>query len=425
MPLARSNLLILLSAVSFLAGCGGDSGPSPIGEAYVGPATLNLRKELGPQSVTAATVKHGDKLEILGTRRRFVKVRTPGGVEGWTDSRLLLTPEQMDDLRRMGSAASRLPSEGTATIYEPLNMHNQPNRAAPSFYQIPENAKLEVLAHCVAPRVQPLAAEPTVVANVKRSTSPARKPKTRQATKIPAPPLPPAPAPPANWLALSRTVSQPAETIAPPPPKPDPRPAPPVRMDDWSLVRTRDGKVGWVLSHMLSMAIPDEVAQYAEGHRITSYFPLSEVHDGSQIKHNWVWTTISHSGQPYEFDRVRVFIWSARHHRYETAYSERDLKGYYPVTVSTAPIQIGRSQASAPVFSIVAEGDDGKLYRTTYLFNGYRVQVVNREPYVRTGQLAGMQRSGGESPAALAPRRPSWLRREWQDLLEWRHRWFK
>ena len=40
-------------------------------------------------------------------------------------------------------------------------------------------------------------------------------------------------------------------------------------MDDWNLVRTLDGKVGWVLTRPLSMAIPDEVAQYAEGHRIT------------------------------------------------------------------------------------------------------------------------------------------------------------
>ena len=28
---------------------------------------------------------------------------------------------------------------------------------------------------------------------------------------------------------------------------------------------------------MLTMSIPDEVAQYAEGHRITAYLPLGEV----------------------------------------------------------------------------------------------------------------------------------------------------
>ena len=47
-------------------------------------------------------------------------------------------------------------------------------------------------------------------------------------------------------------------------------------MEDWNLVRTKDGKAGWVLSRMLVMAIPDEVAQYSEGARITSLFPSRE-----------------------------------------------------------------------------------------------------------------------------------------------------
>ena len=64
-------------------------------------------------------------------------------------------------------------------------------------------------------------------------------------------------------------------------------------MDDWSLVRTQDGKVGWVLTRALSMAIPDEVAQYAEGHRITSYFALGHIEDGDSVKNNWLWTTIT------------------------------------------------------------------------------------------------------------------------------------
>ena len=34
-------------------------------------------------------------------------------------------------------------------------------------------------------------------------------------------------------------------------------------MEDWNLIRTKDGKAGWVLSRMLVMAIPDEVAQYS------------------------------------------------------------------------------------------------------------------------------------------------------------------
>ena len=35
-----------------------------IGEAYAGPATLNLRSDIPTQSATVVTVKHGARLEI-------------------------------------------------------------------------------------------------------------------------------------------------------------------------------------------------------------------------------------------------------------------------------------------------------------------------------------------------------------------------
>ena len=121
------------------------------------------------------------------------------------------------------------------------------------------------------------------------------------------------------------------------------------------------------------MAIPDEVAQYAEGHRITSYFPLGQTRDGDAVKSNWLWTTITKGGQPYEFDSFRVFVWSLRHHRYETAYIERNVVGHYPVQVINA--------GELPSFSVVVEGQDGHLYRKTYSFDSYRIHQVSRELY--------------------------------------------
>jgi hypothetical protein len=112
------------------------------------------------------------------------------------------------------------------------------------------------------------------------------------------------------------------------------------------------------------------VAQYAEGHRIVSYFPLGEVRVGGQKKPTWLWTTIGAGAQPYDFDSFRVFVWSQRRHHYETAYIERNLKGYAPVLIGEVEFpQRAKVKSEAvrnPGFSICIEKKDGQRYRREY-----------------------------------------------------------
>ncbi|MGH7247536.1 MAG: hypothetical protein ACREH9_05470, partial [Pseudomonadota bacterium] len=144
--------------------------------------------------------------------------------------------------------------------------------------------------------------------------------------------------------------------------------------------------------------------------------------------HDWLWTTIGRGGQPYEFDSFRVFIWSLRHHRYETVYIEKDVKGYYPVEVSTAPVSKGKATMEVPAFSVVAEDDDGKLYRTTYAFSGNRVRVASRTPYGGTPEMTDLRRAGSVAAPvrpAMPGGRQSWTGRLRQSVARWRRRWFK
>jgi len=388
-----TRALLCCCLLGLLVSCSDKPRPAAsLGDAYAGPSTLNLRQELALKSAVSATVKHGDKLSIVEYRRRLVKVRTAQGVEGWTDMRQLLTPEQMAGLRDMAQGASRAQSQGQATVFEGLNLHTEPSRTSPSFGQIPENGKVDVIGHKLTPRVQ----KDEVSITVPVKPAPIRKKPKPNATpaRIKPPPRPPAPKLPDNWLALSVPKSEPE---GPPPP---PVEVPQVPMDDWNLVRTPDGKVGWVLTRPLSMAIPDEVAQYAEGHRITSYFPLGQVHDGDSVKNNWLWTTIIKGGQPYEFDSFRVFVWSLRHHRYETAYIERNVVGHYPVQVTNA--------GSMPSFSVVVEGVDGHLYRKTYTFDSYRIHMVNREVYDQGTKADAMKIASAAPVPQQSDQKRSW-----------------
>lgn len=314
------------------------------------PETLELRKEIALSSGSAGTARRGEKVEIVARRRRFVKVRTPGGAEGWTEEGQLLTPELHQRLEQASKEAAALPSLGVYRAREALNVHLEPYRWSPSFYRLKESEKVDLLGRRV----------------MERTTGP-----------------------------------------------PGPAPAPagkPAAYDEWNLVRTREGLVGWVLARMIDADIPDEVAQYAEGRRITSYFALSEVTDGDQIKKVWLWTTTERSLEVHDFDSIRVFNWGRRKHRYETAHIERGLKGYFPVLV--AP-RVQTKYGAGPGFSFALEKKDGQRYTRHYVMTGHLVRMYAEEP-VPAAAAAPAAEPPAE-PAAKTPE-PAWWRRLWNRL---------
>jgi hypothetical protein len=359
-----------------MVSCENETRRAPaIGEAYAGPSVLKIRKDIPLESPVVATVKHGDRLALLQKRRRFFHVRTASGVEGWTDERQLLAREDMDKLKELAARAARMPQQGQATTFGELNVHTLPYRQSPSFVQIHENEKVDVLEHVATPRID--------VSEHKDLLPPAPKkakaaPKKREVKYPPlAPPLPP-PGPPANLQELSKTnLDEDADSDD----ETEKEEKPPA-MDDWSLVRIKTGETGWVLTRRLVMAIPDEVAQYAEGHRIVSYFSLGEVEDGDQKKHEWLWTTVGDGMHSYDFDSFRVFIWSLHRHRYETAYIERNVEGYAPVLLKQVEFSNPKSKGTAkyPGFSVCLEKSDGQRWRRDYAFIENIVRFAGEQP---------------------------------------------
>lgn len=332
-----------------------------IGHAYAGPATLNLHKEIDSKSPTVTIVHHGDKLDIVGQRRRWYRVRTAKGVEGWTSDRELLDTAQMQRLRGLAAETNGLPSQGIATTFGTLNVHTEPSRQSPSFVQMKEHEKVDVIAHKVTERSAALEKRELIPPKPK-----VEKKTKEKASKIPAPPVPAAPGPPPGWLELSQQGE----------PKPDAgdQATPRGPVDDWTLIRAENGQSGWVLTGGLYLAIPDEVAQYAEGHRITSYFSIGKVQDGAVQKDIWLWTTAEVLGEDHDFDGYRVFTWSLRHHRYETAYIQRRERGFFPVI------------ARAGEFSVCLEGDDGSRIRKHYVLQDTSVRPAGVTPCQKTAE---------------------------------------
>jgi len=124
-------------------------------------------------------------------------------------------------------------------------------------------------------------------------------------------------------------------------------------MEDWWLIRDGQGRTGWLMSGRVDVDVPDEIAQYSEGQRIVGAYVIAKVYDPEA-------TTPDHnvpeyvtalgppkSGLPFDFDQIRVFTWSLKRHRYETAFRLRPIQGFMPLRITSEPAPGG----SEPVFT--------------------------------------------------------------------------
>lgn len=366
--------------IVFLLGCSTKPPADPvIGHAFAGPASLKLHQEIDSKSPTVAIAHHGDALDIVGQRRRWYKVRTTKGIAGWVSDRELLDTAQMNRLRALAKETAGMPSQGVATTFSNLNVHSEPSRQAPSFVQVKEHERVDVIAHRVTLRNAPAPKRELIPPKPKIERKKKEKP-----SKVPAPPAPAPPPPPPDWLALSKLGESAPAVDTPRGPS-----------DDWTLIRTEAGQSGWVLTSGLYLAIPDEVAQYAEGRRITSYFSLGKIPDGDLKKDIWLWTTSESLGEDHDFDGYRVFTWSIRHHRYETAYIQRRERGFFPVL------------AKPGEFSVCLERDDGTRVRKMYTMIGNAVRPAGDKPCEKTSEqeVAPQQLGTVVTPASPAAKK--------------------
>jgi hypothetical protein len=334
-------LLLLVSLFAFLPGCE-RFHKEHHDTVYVFARQMYLRDRVAPVSNRVGKVENGQQLEVLEHGRRFLKVKTAKNEIGWLEERAVIDSKTYDAFNQLGVQHKDDPVISTGAVRDDVYLHLTPGRETDRFYLLAANAKIQMLVRATVVKVAPGSAP------APKPTAP--KPATA-ATKTPEPASksPVKPAAPAKANGATTAVAQPDAAPAPEPPP----------MEDWWLVRDGQGHMGWLLSNRLDVDVPDEIGTYAEGQRYVGVYVLNKVFDAEattpdhQVPQYLTVLTPPKSGLPFEFDQVRVYTWSVKRHRYETAFRLHPIKGFLPVRLMPA------TSKGAPVFNFqIANGDN-------------------------------------------------------------------
>ncbi|HKW18110.1 MAG TPA: SH3 domain-containing protein [Terriglobales bacterium] len=283
---------------------------------YVSAPQVTLRDQLAQVYNKTGAAKNGDRVEVLDRERRFAKVRTANGAEGWVEQRYLVNQKVFDAFQSMAQQEKDAPVEGTATTRNDTNLHVQPGRDTDHLYQLAEGAKISLLRRATVEK---------------------------------------------NLPGASVAVPEASAKLVKP-------------MEDWWLARDSQGRVGWVLARMIDLDVPLDVAQYAEGQRIVGCFVLNEVNDADKkVPQYLMLLTEPKDGLPFDYNQARVFTWNVKRHRYETAYRERNLNGVLPVAVSH---QVSGKEGDLPTFTLRVKDQSGNVVERKYKMNTPIVKKV-------------------------------------------------
>jgi SH3 domain-containing protein len=342
-PRAIFLAVLFAAAVCNLMGCS-NGGPSSGSEyVYVAVTEAGLRDHVSTVYNKTGVVHNGERLQVLERmqNKRFVRVRSPRGEEGWVQERYLADQQTFDQFQRLSEQFRARPAQAAATTETQVKVHVLPGRKTGYLYLLNEKQKVDLLQRQTADRNAP-------PAQLKDDKS-------------------------------DKSKDADADTSDDDQPKTSDN-APPAIREDWWLVRDAQSRVGWVLGRALYLEVPEDVAQYSEGQRIVAVFPLDEVQDGDKkVPEYLVLFTENKDGLPFDFNQARVFTWNTRKHRYETAYRERGLAGVLPVTLGRQDFD---KEGNLRTF-ILRSKEDGNVRERTYKFNPpivRRVLAPGEEP---------------------------------------------
>ena len=276
-----------------------------LGEAFVSEKVAPLLSGIAQVREQVATLHYGERVDVVGKRNDYVKVRTNAGTVGWVESRQLMEPAVWQRSVKLLDQTRGMPLQARGRTKVSTNLRVQPGRTEPRLYKFGRNAPVEIVGRAVADWVQ--AADEKEASNEPQETKKEDWFLVRGVATRP-------PGEAAARAAESTNTTQPGDQTTP--------------------------IAGWVVARFVELDLPDPVREGASSANIrpVAWFELNRVSDPSGNKPQFlVAAARGPEGQVCDFTALRVYTWYVKKSRYETAFIENNLCGQLPVRVGEGP----------------------------------------------------------------------------------------
>ena len=275
------------------------------GEAFVSEKVAPLLSGIAQVREQIATLHYGERVDVVGKRNDYVKVRTDAGTVGWVESRQLMEPALWQRSIKLLDLTKGMLVQARGRTKVSSNLHIQPGRTEPRLYKFGRNVPVEIVGRAVADWEQ--------ATDEKDSSNESQAAKKE------------------DWFLVRAVATRP------------PGEASARGADNTNTTQPGDQTLpiaGWVVARFVELDLPGAVREgmASANLRTLAWFELNRVGDPSGDKPQYlVAGTRGPEGQVCDFTALRVYTWYAKKSRYETAFIENDLCGQVPVRLGKGP----------------------------------------------------------------------------------------
>jgi hypothetical protein len=276
-----------------------------LAEAFVSEKAAPLLSGIAQVREQVGILHYGERVDVVGRRNDYVKVRTSAGTVGWVDSRQLMEPALWQRSINLLDQSRGMPVQARGRTKVSTNLRVQPGRTEPRLYKFGRNVPVEVVGRAVADWVQ--------VTDEKDASNEPQETKKE------------------DWFLVRGVATRP------------PGEASARAAEATNTTQPGDQTVpiaGWVVARFVELDLPDPVREEAASANIRplAWFELNRVSDPSGAKPQYlVAAARGPEGQICDFTTLRVYTWYVKKSRYETAFIENNLCGQLPVRLSKGP----------------------------------------------------------------------------------------